>query len=66
MSKKDFQKRMGQIYALALQHGLNEEDIMQYVNEAFLFLYSPKRQEEIRGNILKTSYTEDRYKIINT
>lgn len=48
MAKKDFLKRMGQIYALAIQHGLKEEDLFKYANEQYLFLYSEKKQNEIK------------------
>ncbi len=46
MAKQDFQKRMGHLYALALQHGMTEQDLMVYVEGAFKFLYSEKKQKE--------------------
>lgn len=61
MAKKDFQKRMGQIYALAIQHGINEEDLITYANQQFMFLYEKKRQHEIKKLIDQTNYTKDRY-----
>lgn len=59
--KKDFTKRAGQIYALGVQHGFTLEELMTYMNESFLVLYSEKRQQEIKQNIDKGSYTSRRY-----
>ncbi len=49
--KKDFTKRAGQIYALGIQHGFTLEELMQHMNDSFLWLYSEKKQKEIKeGN----------------
>lgn len=45
MAKKDVLKRMGQIYALALQHGLTEEEIILHLNREFAFLYKGEKYE---------------------
>lgn len=47
--KKDWLKRCGQIYALGIQHGLSEADLDKYLDEAFMFLYSERKQREIRA-----------------
>lgn len=62
MPKKDFLKRMGQIYALGIQQGFTEEELIEYANSHFLFLYNEHRQKEIREHIAKANYTEHRYR----
>ena len=49
MAKKDVLKRMGQIYALALQHGLTEEEIILHLNREFAFLYSGDKYEKYKN-----------------
>lgn len=51
MPKQDFVKRMGQIYALAIQHGLSEQELNKYVEDKFSFLYNKKKQQEYREKV---------------
>jgi hypothetical protein len=37
--KKDYIKRTGQIYALAIQKGITEEELFNYTEKAFAYLY---------------------------
>jgi hypothetical protein len=36
--KKDYLKRTGQIYALAIQNGISEEELFKYTEMAFSFI----------------------------
>lgn len=49
MSKKDVLKRVGQIYALALQHGLTDEDIILHLNREFAFLYQGEKYKQYKN-----------------
>jgi hypothetical protein len=40
--KKDYLKRTGQIYALAIQNGISEEELFKYTEMAFAFI-KPKK-----------------------
>jgi hypothetical protein len=42
MAKKDFNKRTGQIYALAIQNGISEEELFKYTEMAFAFIKQKK------------------------
>jgi hypothetical protein len=42
MSKQTFLKRCGQLYALNIQHGITEEELMKYIEESFTYLYKNK------------------------
>jgi hypothetical protein len=63
--KKDFTKRSGQLFALGVQHGFTPEELMEYLNESFMFLYSKERQKEIKKHITDVNYTKDRYAATN-
>jgi hypothetical protein len=40
--KKDYLKRTGQIYALAIQNGISEEELFKYTEMAFAFIKQKK------------------------
>jgi hypothetical protein len=61
MPKKDVLKRMGQIYALGIQHGFTEEEIVTHLNNSFKVLYTEKRQREMEADIGNPNYQEKRY-----
>lgn len=42
MSKKEFVKRAGQIYALGIQKGYSQEEIFRKLESAFSHLYEKK------------------------
>lgn len=41
--KKDYIKRMGQIYALHIQRGGNEQELMEYTERVFSYLYKKEK-----------------------
>jgi hypothetical protein len=41
--KKDYLKRTGQIYALAIQNGISEEELFKYTEQAFAFIRQQKK-----------------------
>jgi hypothetical protein len=44
MAKKDYLKRTGQIYALAIQKGYSEEELFQYTERVFAFIYMKEKR----------------------
>jgi hypothetical protein len=40
--KKDYLKRTGQIYALAIQNGIDENELFKYTEMAFAFIKQKK------------------------
>jgi hypothetical protein len=40
--KKDYLKKTGQIYALAIQNGISEEELFKYTEMAFAFIKQKK------------------------
>lgn len=46
MDKKTYLKRVGQIYALAVQKGYSTDEIMKYTEMAFSFLYLPDNSKQ--------------------
>jgi hypothetical protein len=40
--KKDYLKRTGQIYALAIQNGISEEELFKYTEMVFAFIKQKK------------------------
>jgi hypothetical protein len=53
--KKDYLKRTGQIYALAIQNGISEEELFKYTEMAFAFIKQKGRlsNDTIRENIVR-------------
>jgi hypothetical protein len=45
MGKNDYTKRMGQIYALAIQKGYSEKDLLQYTENVFAYLYKKDQKK---------------------
>lgn len=49
MPKKEVLKRMGQIYALAIQQGHTEEEVLSRLNKEFAFLYRGEKRKQYLG-----------------
>jgi hypothetical protein len=49
MDKKEVLKRMGQIYALALQQNYTPEQVISHLNHHFAFLYNGGKQKMYRS-----------------
>jgi hypothetical protein len=46
VDKKEFLKRMGQIYALAIQKGYSVDEIMKYTEMSYSFLYLSEESKQ--------------------
>jgi type III secretory pathway component EscS len=46
MDKKEYLKRLGQIYALAIQKGWSGDELMKYTEMSFSFLYLPDNSKQ--------------------
>jgi hypothetical protein len=54
--KKDYLKRTGQIYALAIQNGISEEELFKYTEMVFAFIKQKKvikHDDTIRESIVR-------------
>jgi hypothetical protein len=52
MTKQDYLKRMGQIFALHVQKGYSIDELMKYTEQAFSYLYlsDNSKQKDRLGN----------------
>jgi hypothetical protein len=57
MARKDFNKRTGAIYALAMEQGISEEELFKYTEMIFSFLYLKEGSKQ-KGRIANDTRTE--------
>jgi hypothetical protein len=57
MAKKDFTRRTGEIYSLAIQQGIDEDELFKYTEMIFSFLYLKEGSKQ-KGRIANDSRTE--------
>lgn len=45
MAKKDFQKRVGQLYAQGIQYGYSDEQLLHFIEQTLEAFLAPKKDE---------------------